>query len=336
MASSPKGRSMSNPRSFENQPCVLRSYSGPDLLQIAMPMGGIGAGCICLNGYGGLQDFSIRNRPATTAMQDGHGFTDAAFAILHIRGERPATRLVEGPLPPEKLYDQGLQGQGYRKGGHEGLPRFQNCTFEGQYPFGTVRLSDPALPLHATIEGWSPFIPLDDRNSGIPCAILNYTIENVTAEPVAFEFSYHVAHPAQGSQGEKATRNAVIPGKGVCFSNVEEPEHATFGSVALVVAGHTPAIKAMWLRGGWFDSISALWREVSTGAFTTNDGAASEQGLNGRNGGSILVAGALAPGEKAQIPVVIAWHFPNCHYSVGIPAEMGTRVWHPYYTSQWK
>lgn len=317
-----------------------RVYSGLNALQIAMPLGGIGAGCVCLNGYGGLQDFSLRHKPATTALPDGHGFCDAAFALLHIKGERPVTRLVEGPLPPEKVYDQGLQGQGYRKGGHEGLPRFPNCSFAAQYPFGTVSLSDPNLPLRVAIEGWSPFIPLDDRNSGIPAAILNYALENVSSEPVDFEFSYHLAHPTVGSTGgEAGTRNAAIPGRGVFFSNTEASDHATFGSAALVVAGHEPAIKATWFRGGWFDSLSALWREVSTGAFGENDGSASERGRHGRNGGSLLVRGSLAPGETAQIPVILSWFFPNCDVSVGGIAagpknERG--LWHPFYTSQWK
>ena len=315
-----------------------RVHSGPDLLQIAMPLGGIGAGCVCLNGYGGLQDFSIRHQPATTASPDGHGFTDAAFALLHVKGERPVTRLVEGPLPPEKVYDQGLQGQGYRKGGHEGLPRFENCAFEGRYPFGTVSLSDPHLPLRATVTGWSPFIPLDDRDSGIPCAVLNYRFDNVSAGPVAFEFSYHLAHPAVGKMtGEAGTRNAVIPGQGVLFSNTEEADHATFGSGALVVAGrHEPAVKAMWFRGGWFDSLSALWREVSAGTFVENDGAAGEAGLKGRNGGSVLLRASLAPGESVEFPVVLAWHFPNCHHTVGVVAgEELSRVWHPFYATQW-
>ncbi len=313
-----------------------RVYSGPDLLQIAMPLGGIGAGCVCLNGYGGLQDFSLRNKPATTALPDGHGFSEAAFALLHVKGTRPVTRLVEGPLPPEKVYDQGLQGQGYRKGGHEGLPRFENATFAGQYPFGTVSLSDPNLPLRATIEGWSPFIPLDDRNSGIPCAILNYTLENVASEPVEFEFSYHLAHPCVGSRGEVGTRNAAVPGRGVFFSNTEEPDHATFGSAALFVAAEQePAVKVMWFRGGWFDSLSALWREVSTGAFAENDGSGSERVPGGRNGGSVLVRGSLAPGEKTQISVILAWHFPNCDTAVGGVAGQ-SRLWHPFYTSQWK
>jgi hypothetical protein len=45
-----------------------RTFTGDRAIQIAMPLGGIGAGCICLNGYGGLQDFSIWNHPSTTAL----------------------------------------------------------------------------------------------------------------------------------------------------------------------------------------------------------------------------------------------------------------------------
>ena len=80
-----------------------RTFEGQDLLQIAMPLGGLGAGCICLNGQGGLQDFSIRNKPATSGVPDGHGTTDAAFALLHIKGKKLVTKLVEGPMPVEKM-----------------------------------------------------------------------------------------------------------------------------------------------------------------------------------------------------------------------------------------
>ena len=146
-----------------------RTFSGPDLLQIALPLGGIGAGCICLNGYGGLQDFSIRNAPLNSAMPDGSLPADAAFATLRIPSTG-VTRLVEGPLPVEKVYDQGLKAQGYTLGGYEGLPRFRSCTFQGEYPFGTVHLTDPVMPLRVKITGFNPFIPLDDRDSSIPCA----------------------------------------------------------------------------------------------------------------------------------------------------------------------
>ena len=130
----------------------LKAYRGNNLLQIAFPLGGIGTGCICLNGYGGLQDFSISNRPALSAGADNNDWDAAAFAVVHLPGEN-LTRLVEGPLPMEKIYNLGLRSHGYRGGGYEGLPRFRECTFQGEYPFGQVRLSDPAIPVQAKITG---------------------------------------------------------------------------------------------------------------------------------------------------------------------------------------
>ncbi len=91
-----------------------RTFRGRDLLQIAMPLGGIGAGCICLNGYGGLQDFSIRHTPATSAGADRHVAQDAGFALLHLQGTGQ-TRLVEGPFPPEKIYNLGLKIPGLQR-----------------------------------------------------------------------------------------------------------------------------------------------------------------------------------------------------------------------------
>jgi len=252
----------------------LFPFAHKKILQTAMPLGGIGAGCICLNGYGGLQDYSIRNRPAITALPDGHEHGgDAGFALLHIKGTSPITRLLEGPLPVEKIYDQGLQAQGYRHGGYEGLPRFSRSHFKSGYPFGRVELSDPAIPVEIRITGWSPFVPLDEAASSLPCAILEYTLKNLSRRPVECEFSYHLAHLAEGATTRsEGTRNAVVPGRGIFFSNTEPSGEESFGSASVTVIGHRPKIKGTWIRGGWFDAISALWREVEEGRFTANDG----------------------------------------------------------------
>lgn len=338
-----------------------RTFRGQNLLQIAMPLGGIGAGCIALNGQGGLRDFSIRNAPGTSAMADGHNPADSAFATLYLPALGIA-RLVEGPMPIERIYDQGLKGQGFREGGQEGLPRLRQCSFKGEYPFGTVSLSDADIPLTIKITGFNPFIPLDDKNSSIPCAILEYTLKNPSAETVAYEFGYHLSHLAIGSRGAEyeKTRNALIPDSGAYLYNLEDENSAAFGSCALGVAGAVPTIKAMWFRGGWFDSISALWREVSTGSFTSNDGSGAVSSP-GRNGASILLKGELKPGEAVTYPIIITWYFPNVNDSYG-ELEKGAAAdvanftgqgdaacgpdcachkaapprWKPYYTSQWK
>ena len=94
-----------------------RTFTRETATQVAMPIGGIGAGCICFNGYGGLQDFSIWNHPATTALPEGFAASKGAFAILHVKKPAAITKLIEGPFPSLKIFDQGLQGEGYRRGG---------------------------------------------------------------------------------------------------------------------------------------------------------------------------------------------------------------------------
>jgi uncharacterized protein (DUF608 family) len=333
------------------QPGPQRTFSGDKAAQVAMPMGGIGSGCICLNGYGGLQDFSIRNRPSTTALPEGYSPSHAAFAVLHIKGATPVTKLIEGPFPVLKIYDQGLQGEGYRRGGFEGFPRFGKCVFKGEYPFGEAVISDRAIPLQVTVTGWNPFIPLDDKNSGIPCVTLEYGLQNTSSQGVEYELSYHLSHFAPGcGEDQSASRNTLIPNRGVFLHNVEKSNAEDFGSGCLLSIGNPPRIKGMWLRSpGWeFDSLSALWREVSTGNFTANEGS-NEIDFKGRNGCSILFAGTLAPGESRTYPIVIAWYFPNCYLEAGslLPPVEGAEgcraflegkgpLWRPYYAGQWK
>lgn len=311
-----------------------RVFRGEDLLQIAMPLGGIGAGSVCLNGVGGLQDFSIRHAPVLSAMPDRHQPLDAGAAILHLP-DLQQTRLVEGLFPPGKIYNQGLKSQGYNGGGFEGLPRFRECSFQGEYPFGVVELSDPDLPVTVTLTGFNPFIPLDDVNSGIPCAILEYELRNPSDRPVAYQFSYHLSHLAWKG-AETSTRSQAIPGLGIYYWNETPALSAAFGSAALGVLSGEPVIKARWLRGGWFDGVSALWREVSTGSFQSAQGLAAH-GKPARDGGSILLAGELAPGGSVTYPVVIAWHFPNISANSAGGGTLGAQmVWHPFYSTKWQ
>src|ERR1700757_2470656 len=235
-----------------------RTFTGDKTTQIAMPLGGIGAGCVCLNGYGGLQDFSISNHPATTASPQAYASTRAAFAILHVKKPSPVTKLVEGPFPVLKIFDQGLHGEGYRRGGFEGFPRFEKCVFKGEHPFGEAKISDASVPLQVTLTAWNPFIPLDDKNSGLPCVILEYSLRNTSQQNVEYEFSYHTSHLAPGcGDDDVKSRNTVLPGRGIFFHNLEEPNSEAYGSGSLIAVGGQPRIKGMWLRSpGWeFDSL---------------------------------------------------------------------------------
>src|SRR5215471_14597455 len=72
------------------------AYEGECLNHIAFPLGGIGAGMVCLEGTGTLSHVSVRNRPDLLNEPQ-------VFAALYIKGERPLTRVLEGPVPHWKL-----------------------------------------------------------------------------------------------------------------------------------------------------------------------------------------------------------------------------------------
>src|SRR6266576_3844923 len=227
------------------RPGVQRTFTREAATLVAMPVGGIGAGCVCFNGYGGLQDFSIWNHPTTTALPEGFAASKAGFAILHVKKPSAVTKLIEGPFPVLKIFDQGLQGEGYRRGGFEGFPRFQKCEFKGEFPFGEAQISDASVPVQVTVTSWNPFIPLDDKNSGIPCAILEYTFHNASKQAVEFEFSYHLSHLASGCGNDDVkSRNTALPGRGVFFHNMEESNSEAYGSACLMAIGErTKAFK---------------------------------------------------------------------------------------------
>ena len=70
------------------------TYTGPNLSEIAFPLGGIGTGSISLGGWGQLRDWEIMNRPAK-------GFAiPKAFFTLKVRLPRkpPVVKVLQGPV----------------------------------------------------------------------------------------------------------------------------------------------------------------------------------------------------------------------------------------------
>ena len=141
-------------------------YTGEHLHHVAFPLGGIGAGMVCLEGTGALSHVSLRHRP------DVHN-EPAVFAAVCLKGASGnLARVLEGPVPPWKLYESPSAANG---GEHRtwGLPRFREASFEARFPFGTVRLQDDRLPIEVELIGWSPFEPGEADNSSLPVAALS-------------------------------------------------------------------------------------------------------------------------------------------------------------------
>ena len=111
------------------------SYESGRNDRIAYPMGGLGAGMMCLTGTGGLSHVSLRNEPNLT-------HEPLAFSAVCIKGdEGNVARVLEGRVPSWKIYGpQSGAGTGLW-GKHYGLPRFAASRFTATWNCLELRMS---------------------------------------------------------------------------------------------------------------------------------------------------------------------------------------------------
>jgi len=147
--SGPAQTRTARPQGRGGQRLYNAEYAGEQLNHVAFPLGGLGAGMVCLEGTGALSHVSLRHRPEV--------FNEpCVFAAISVRGQRPVARVLEGPVPGRKLFGSHGAGNG-GAGTSFGLPRFAKAVFKTRFPFGTVSLTDPQVLLEVALTGWSPF-----------------------------------------------------------------------------------------------------------------------------------------------------------------------------------
>lgn len=64
---------------------------------------------------------------------------------------------------------------------------WDEIVFDATYPMAKIRYIDKQLPIEITAAVFSPFIPLDEKNSSLPCTIYDFTFTNKSKEKVLFD-----------------------------------------------------------------------------------------------------------------------------------------------------
>ena len=291
-------------------------YTGEYLDHVAFPLGGIGAGMVCLEGTGTLSHVSLRGQPNV--------FNEPLmFSALCIKGETNVPRILEGPVPSWKVFfPWGNLFSGAGSGGrdkHYGLPHCAEAEFQTEFPFGIVRLKDPKVALAMKITGWSPFIPGDADDSSLPVAALEYTFRNPTDKPIEAVYSFHSKNimsmqawnvtPVASDSAVLATENGFV-----LWQPGEHGNPSKRGAFSAVVDDPGAKINCSWFRGGWFDALTLVWKSIKKGS-TPESGPVTDGDPS--PGGSLYVPFRLEPGEEKTITLRLAWHVPETDIRVG-------------------
>lgn len=288
---------------------VLKTFMDKTLDHVAFPIGGLGAGMFCLEGTGAISHVSVRNHPE---MYNEPGIFAAISAKKEASKEQPAARILEGPVPEWKIFGPRESGLG-DVGKVYGLPRFKDVKFESSFPYSTVYLKEEALPIEVQIDGWSPFIPTDHDNSGLPAGSLIYSIKNTSKHKVEAVFSFN-------SKNFMATDpeavNSILPLKGgfILHQGMTEKKNYLQSDFAIFTEAPEVKIDHCWFRGNWWDPLSITWNTINSGSFRVHDPVEKDA-----PGASLYVPFVLEPGKQKVIRVSLAWYCPNTNLRMGDP-----------------
>ncbi len=282
---------------------------------LAFPLGGIGTGNVSLGARGELRDWEIFNLPAK-----GRSLPLTFFAIrCQEAGRDPVARVLEGPLQPPFTQSHGF----HPMQGLAGLPRCKGATFRGQYPFAAIEFDDASLPVAVELEAYTPLIPLNPQDSGIPCAILNYTISNSSQNDVDVTLVGSLTNPVGDLQSDRFG-NRAWPQHGKQVNSFHEADGLRgllmrndalaeddlhYGSLSLVSDHDRATFKRSWLLGEWWDYLHDFWDDLLDDGLLHDP---AEDAANERmSAGSLGLLDTLAPGESQTFRFILSWHFPN-------------------------
>jgi non-lysosomal glucosylceramidase len=315
-----------------------RIFEGRQLKMISFPLGGVAAGSLGLGGRGQLRDWEIFNRP------NQGGSPPYAFPAIWIRSgnSKPISHVLESRILPPY---QGESGLGSNNA--PGLSRLDSAKFTGEYPLAHIDFEDRTLPVKVELDAFSPFIPHDPDDSGLPVAILRYRVTNsgFAAAKVGIAFSIDnpvTASPAKGipTLNQDKRLNEYRTGQqlqGLAMSNPElssdDPMHGSFVLAAMPEEQTRVTHWRGWPKEAWWTSPLLYWDEFS------EKGELGTEPSSRNSVGALCQQKTIPPGQSGDFTFLLAWHFPNrtpdwCGWAA--PPGKGKTVIGNYYATRFK
>jgi len=258
-------------RRFEMTP--PRVYSGEHLSAVAMPIGGIGAGSVWLDGRGKLSIWQVFNNLNETGIPD---------SFLAVRAQpddaEPVTRVLQ--TVGEKRFEP-----------------VQALTFEGGYPIARLEFHDEALPVELQLAAFNPLIPTDAANSALPCAVLRVTARNTQPKPVTVSLLGTLQN-AVGSRGRGGIEGVRFGDYGANENRLVRERGMAAASLTRSVEPPPPGLVRVKGKDGFVEAPRMLWLSELGGLTETAQSGPTATAAVGlmadmaANGGVIVIGNA--------------------------------------------
>jgi uncharacterized protein (DUF608 family) len=316
-----------------------RRFRGAQLRMISFPLGGVAAGSIGLGGRGQLIDWEIFNRP-------NKGFRPPyAFPAIWAQAEggKPVAHVLESRILAPYEGQDGLGSNNV-----PGLSRLESATFTGEYPLAHIDFEDRSLPVRVELDAFSPFIPHDPDDSGLPVATLRYRVTNPGPAAARVGIAFSIENPiTTREEGGGAARQKTDQGRrneyrsldGVAGLVMSNPALAADDPMAgeLVLAASSGGTGVShwegWPLGRWWNSPLHFWDRFAK----TGDLGAQPEPHN--SVGVLCLNRTIPPSAAASFQFLLGWRFANrtpewCGWDA--PPGEGKTVMGNWYASRFK
>jgi uncharacterized protein (DUF608 family) len=288
----------------------LYTSHNDELKYIGMPIGGIGCGQLYISGDGRLWLWDIfqsnYQREKPTYPDESDVYKQWRLDEFSMGGlySKPRISSEENNLYQVKngfsiQYQEGKKKHILPLNRHG----FNNITFRGEYPVARVSYKNAKTPLQVNLLTYSPFIPLNVKDSGIPATVLSYTIKNTgkTALNISIGgwLENTVCPNEKDIQGKR--KNTIVREEGrttVFMTTVgqELEKRKGYGNMAISLIGK--------------ESTNALADIEKTSVFEKGEKAIAYTTLKKSLIGGVSTSFKLEPKEDKTITFLVSWYFP--------------------------
>ncbi len=298
-------------RSLSQRGAVTRyRKSRNELRYIGMPVGGLFAGTVYLGGDGRLWLWDIFNEnqngidPKTIEWgtdlhvgkkvrpQDGSAYVQPARDIRPLDQGFAFRIVVDGKTIMKRM----------------DAADWDDIIFEATYPMARITYVDKDLPVDISVEVFSPFIPLDEKNSSLPCSIYDFKVSNKTSRDVTVEIlgwlenktSPRSAKPADSRINEYKERGC--PHIQCSLQDGGDAEQKTLpdhGTMAISCFSAVAAYQTDLLDPG------------TDATFASTNRAKTSRSVSEQLKASVRDTVTLSKSSTGSSRFIFAWHFPN-------------------------
>lgn len=281
-----------------------------ELKYIGMPIGGVGCGQLYISGDGRLWLWDIfqsnYNREAPTDPNNPDVNKRWRLDEFSMGGlyPKPRTSSKENNLYQVK---SGFSVQ-YQQADSINTLRLDNegfdvISFRGEYPIAKISYKKNNVPLSVDLTAYSPFIPLNIKDSSIPSTVLSYKITNNSKEALKLSIGGWLENTvcANINNIEGRRKNIVISenGKTTVFMTASGEglkNRKGYGNMAISLLGN--------------QSCNANPNLEEESVFEQNKRTTAETSLSQSLIGGISTFLELHPNESKTITFLISWYFP--------------------------